>query len=1183
MVARDAGAVLIICDSNTVQKAAGLKLTMWELPSTPGQAFALGLTAAIQAGRPPAHLSYIIYTSGTTGQPKGVELSHRAVAHFVCSEKIIMAITPQDRVWHGLSLAFDASVEELWLAWANGAQLVIGSTAEMQDTESLSALMTQRGVTVFSTVPTMLSMLAGALPSVRILITGGESVSQALVDRWAPGRLFINTYGPTEAAVVVTWTTLQAHCPVTIGRPLPHVKLHILDLETGEAAEHGELWLSGPMLADGYTGNPLLTAEKFPQHPHWGRCYRTGDLVRRNTNQELEFLGRIDGQVKLRGYRLELEEVEAQLIEVSGGRAAAAVIQKDRTGQDRLVAFIVGPGHGESSMWIDALRLRLPAYMVPSRIQKLEFLPVSASGKLHRAALPQMETETGAKDLESLWRASLALPPETPLDEQADFFHHLGGASLSGAWLVSNLRKLPGWENLSVAQLYQYPTLGELRTLQQSTHVGELHPSDTKTNLTAAWKHSLCGLTQLATLPFLFCLRALPWIWFAGVVISVGNGLTSALGWLGAGFLFYGVPQIRMALAAGSKWLILGKVTAGDYPLWGVFYYRFWLASRLVEHFSPESIAGTPFASKMLRWLGGKVGAGCHVGSQAMVTADLVEMGDHCIIQTDAHLHPHTVEQGLLRLRKIQIGAHSHIGTRSYVGGGTIIPVGSHLPAGQHWDEAPHSSEASVSTENPPHTRSAPPAKFLAAYAALSLPFVAAGWAVVVVSYLCLPAWWDAVGEAVGLAWLATNPLHAAVAAMAMMLASLGVFIGCVAVAFRIVSFSSNTQEIPRGGWDEVRLWFVQSLWRVSAAPVFPLLASVFASPLLRLFGAKIGRRVEVSTVEHIDPQRIDLANGSFVADAVSLGAPLYEPHRIVMPGARVGERTFLGNNSIIPAQHSVGDHSLLGVLSLADPSMSQKTGSWLGAPAFSLRQREKAPVFDKAKTYEPGKLSILARGIVEAARCLIPGTLMTLVVLAFVSMLGDTESVFLLALALTFGLAIVAPLFVILTKWMIVGEIKPGVHPLWSFAVWRLELIACWHEWLSWPAGVQLLSGTPFLPWYYRVLGAKFGRQVYCETRFLTEFDLIAVGDAAALNYHCDPQSHLFEDRILKCGRVRIESHASLGSFSVVLPDSVMHEHSTLAPQSLLMKGESLPEGTRWSGVPARRCHADFPTTEAS
>jgi amino acid adenylation domain-containing protein len=339
-------------------------------------------------------LAYIIYTSGTTGTPKGVAISHRNIGHLVEAEAQVFGITPEDRVFHGFSIAFDASLEEIWLALRAGATLVIGSSAVVRSGPGLSAFLTRMQVSVFSCVPTLLAMLEPDLASVRLLIVGAEACPPELVRRWArPGRRMVNTYGPTETTVVATWADLTPDLPVRIGRPLPGWTVHVVDeqLRPVPCGTAGELLIGGPGVAVGYLNRPDLTQQKF-LCPAWSaeRLYRSGDRVQMDAQGLLEFLGRTDEQVKLRGFRVELGEIESVLLAYPGVACAAVTVHRAPETEELLAAYVtLRPGSAwEEAGMRQALRRLLPPYMVPATITVLSELPSLPGGKVDRRALP---------------------------------------------------------------------------------------------------------------------------------------------------------------------------------------------------------------------------------------------------------------------------------------------------------------------------------------------------------------------------------------------------------------------------------------------------------------------------------------------------------------------------------------------------------------------------------------------------------------------------------------------------------------------------------------------------------------------------------------------------------------------------------------------------------------------------
>ncbi|HYH81776.1 MAG TPA: amino acid adenylation domain-containing protein, partial [Longimicrobium sp.] len=361
---------------------------------------ASALDAVSGAAAAPANLAYVIYTSGTTGRPKGVMITHRSAARLVMAQTEKLGFGPGERVLQFAPLSFDTSVAEIFTALCSGACLVGEPADALLPGPPLARLLAERRITHAKFTPSALAAIPAAeLPELRTLIVGGEACTGELVARWGDGRRFINVYGPTETTVRATFADLTSGDAVPpIGRPLAGARLYVLDetFAPRPVGVAGELYVGGQGVARGYLGRPGLTAEKFVPDPFaaepGARLYRTGDRARWRADGQLDFLGRADEQVKVRGYRIEPGEIESVLREHAAVREAAVVAREDRPGEKRLVAYVVADGAWPGA---DALRAhlssRLPDYMVPGAVVALEALPLTPSGKVDRRALPAPE------------------------------------------------------------------------------------------------------------------------------------------------------------------------------------------------------------------------------------------------------------------------------------------------------------------------------------------------------------------------------------------------------------------------------------------------------------------------------------------------------------------------------------------------------------------------------------------------------------------------------------------------------------------------------------------------------------------------------------------------------------------------------------------------------------------------
>jgi len=420
----------------------------------------------------PDTLAYVIFTSGSTGRPKGVGVSHRAIVNRLLWMQEAFGLTPAERVLHKTPLSFDVSVWELFWPLMAGAGLVVAEPGAHRDGARLAALATAHRVTTAHFVPSMLELFLDEpeLPALRRVICSGEALGADLAARChdrLPDTELHNLYGPTEAAVDVTWhPCAPGEHVVPIGRPVANTRLEILDAAGRRVpvGTPGELCLGGVQLARGYVNRPGLTAGRFvpdPYGPPGARLYRTGDVARRLPAGEVQYLGRTDFQVKIRGQRVELGEIEALLTAHPAVRAAVVVLRGER-----LVAYVVPDGDDLPDL-VPELRRRLPEHMIPTGWTRLDALPVTVNGKLDRAALPEPDDAGRApylppRDpfearLATLWEETLGVDAVSVHD---DFFA-LGGHSLLALRLTMRLRKELG-RDVPLSTVLTAPTVARL-------------------------------------------------------------------------------------------------------------------------------------------------------------------------------------------------------------------------------------------------------------------------------------------------------------------------------------------------------------------------------------------------------------------------------------------------------------------------------------------------------------------------------------------------------------------------------------------------------------------------------------------------------------------------------------------------------------------------------------------------
>jgi amino acid adenylation domain-containing protein len=422
----------------------------------------------------PDSAAYVIYTSGSTGKPKGVVVEHRGLGNLAAAQARVFGVAPGSRVLQFASLNFDASVSEIVVTLAAGATLVLAAQEAMLPGPDLARTLVDCAVSVVTLPPSALAVLpVGAFPALRTLVVAGEACPEEIVNRWAPGRCFVDAYGPTEATVCATMGECAAGGgKPSIGRPMDNVRVYVLDARGGPVpvGVPGELHIGGVGVARGYLHRPELTAERFVADPFaGGRMYRSGDRARWLPDGRLDFLGRVDHQVKLRGYRVELGEIEAWLLEHGDVREAAVVLREDRPGDQRLVAYVVPHAvpAPEAVVLRDFLAARVPSYMIPSAFVMLAALPLGATGKIDRRALPAPEAAEGGlfvaprteteRTIATIWQEVIGVPRVGADD---DFFE-LGGHSLLATQVMTRISEAMGIE-LPLAALFEVKTVGAL-------------------------------------------------------------------------------------------------------------------------------------------------------------------------------------------------------------------------------------------------------------------------------------------------------------------------------------------------------------------------------------------------------------------------------------------------------------------------------------------------------------------------------------------------------------------------------------------------------------------------------------------------------------------------------------------------------------------------------------------------
>ncbi|MEV6813215.1 Pls/PosA family non-ribosomal peptide synthetase [Micromonospora sp. NPDC051296] len=1158
----------------------------------------------------PDPTAYVIYTSGSSGRPKGVEVAQSSICNFLDVVPGVYDVRPTDRVYQGMTIAFDFAIEEVWPTWSVGATLVAGPNDSRRLGAELADFLDGAGITAFYCVPTLLATIPRDLPRIRNLYVGGEACPGQLVERWSrPGRRILNTYGPTEATVTATWAELLPGRPVTIGRPLPTYSVVLLDERRRPVAdgEVGEICIGGAGVARGYVGRPDLTADRFIEHPlapPGSRLYRTGDLGRLTADGEIEYLGRADSEVKIRGHRVDLGEIESVLLEDPAVAEAVAVLVPVADGPDapRELAVYLVPHDGDAggreeltARLCQTLQTRLPGYMVPSFLDIVTALPTMPSGKVDRKRLPAPTRRltraigpvvAAAGELEeqvrAAWAEAFGIQPEA-LSVEADFFTDLGGHSLLAARVVSLLRAREVGLSPAVRDLYANPTV---RGMAAHLAAAQRVPGSTAPPRGALLRHrsrriALAGFGQGTVIYLLLLAVTLP----VSYVYTRNDGFVSTrvLAELMVAILlsYLGVRWLLPVLLARP--LAVG-IRPGRYRLWGPTYVRLWALNVLLAIGPLAVLSGSPLMATYLRLLGARIGRRTMIATSAISLPTLISVERGASIGYGASLRPWRAEDGWVVIGRITVGPNAFVGANAVLETGasvganaglgeqSVLVQGDAVPPGARWAGSPPA----------PTERLAPTVEAMLSYRRLRhgwrLHHVAAALvgliglelgAIAMVLPSVVLVWWVLLSHGLLAGLIATIPAGIVYVLTVCVLVAAGKRLVLprvpVGVHHRVHSMLG------------VRKWIADKLLEFSLTFTNSLYATLYTGPWLRLLGARVGPGAEVSTAAHLDPDLLTLGSESFVADMASLGAATFANGRVAFLPTTVGSRAFVGNAAFVPAGTVMGDGSLVGVGTLPPDGGVPKGTSWLGSPAMHLPVRQSSGSFSEEQTFRPPRVVVARRLFVESFRVTLPASVLGAsfyLYLLALSWLANGRDLLVPALVSPFvammsSVAVIA--FCAATKRNIIGTYRPRVEPLWSDFVRRTEFVTGMYEAAAVPAGVGLLVGTPFLPPVLRWFGVRVGRRTWIGTTYLTEFDLVEIGDDATVGTDASLQTHLFEDRVMKMSVVTVGVGATIGTRAIVLYDAVVGDDVSLGSLSLLMKGEHLTPGTRWRGIPAQ------------
>ncbi|MFD0936304.1 Pls/PosA family non-ribosomal peptide synthetase, partial [Methylobacterium trifolii] len=703
-------------------------------------------------------------------------------------------------------------------------------------------------------------------------------------------------------------------------------------------------------------------------------------------------------------------------------------------------------------------------------------------------------------------------------------------------------------------------------------------------------RRALCGLAQAVALPIVIALATSQWLGiFVTYLLLTGGGL-GFFGELGVLLLVYvGINAVTACVAVAAKWIVLGKTKPGRYPLWGVYYYRWWLAQRFAPLVHVKWLQGSPAIAIYLRLMGARVGRDTLISDIEVGAPDLLSIGDGASLGGRLVVANAEVVGNELVIGTVSIGRDAAVGTSCVISHDTeigdhaeiadltTVPTGTRVGPAERWDGSPGRK---VGMADPSELPAPAPASglrragFLGIYILLLGAIPAVGLLPIFPAFFIFDQISDSLGDLTDVDYHWYLPLLTWPTAMLMTAGTVLLIAGIRWIV--LPRRRSGTYSIWSGFY--LRKWSVALAAEVTLETLSSLFATIYMRAWYRLMGARMGQGAEISTNLGSRHDLADVGPRNFIADEVVYGEEEVRRGWMHLEPVSTGARVFVGNDAVVPPGAIIPDDVLIGIKSKPPANAAMAQGeTWFGSPPIRLPARQRVDLGSDAQTYEPGTLVKLRRGVFEAfATSFSPMLYITLAITAidwyfYPNILErDWTGLAVSFVVVSLAIALIQSSAVIAMKWLLMGVYKPGMRPMWSWWAMRTEAIAVAYWGLAGKVLLEHLQGTPFLPWALRLFGVKVGQGVCMLTTDITEFDCVEIGDFATINRVSALQTHLYEDRIMKVGRVVVGRGVSVGAFSTVLYDTVVGDYARLRPLTIVMKGESIPAHSEWEGAPA-------------
>ena len=1152
-----------------------------------------------ERGRLDNQLAYITYIFGADGQPRGVAVDHPSICNFVKVAAEVYGIQPRDRVYQGLTTAFDLSVEEIWVPWFRGATLVPKPSGASLQGKDLHRFLSERRVTAMYCVPSLLATLEADLPGLRLVVVSGEACPQDLIVRWhRPGRRLLNTYGPAEATVTATWTELHPDSPVTIGVPLPTYSTVILDVEDPYRAlrhgQTGEIGIAGIGLARGYLNRDDLTDEAFipdflgiPANPS-GRIYRTGDLGRVNVDREIEYKGRVDPRVQVRGYRADLAEIESLLLRAP-----------------ELPQTVVG---------ISDL---VEAPSVPS----VPSVPTAPAAPAVPAApgVPADPTTGIQEELAAVLAEVLGVER---VSVDGHFFTDLGADSMVMARFCARARKRAGLPAVSMKDIYRYSTIRSLATAfappapaeaPSATGVAAPAPATFAASAPPSVEvatHAARGgqprLIPIGKPRYVLC-GALQLLFFLGYAYLAAFAMERGYGWIsGASGLvniylrsvvFGGAGFVAMCtLPIVAKWLLIGRWKPQQIRVWSLAYIRFWVVKTLIRTSPLVRFVGSPLYVLYLRALGAKIGRGVAIFSANMpVATDLLTIGEGTVIRKDSFFSCYRAQAGLIQIGPVTLGRDVFVGEQTVLDIGTSmgdatelghsssLHTGQAVPAGEHWHGSPAQRTAveyrmAGSTARRGLRRFVFPVLQLINLLVVFLPVATGGVTMLFVEVPQL----NALIAPGPLAFRSWTFYTGALAASFVLLFGvvLGALLFMVTVPRLLNLFIKPDKVYRLYGF---HYWAHRTIARTTNSRFLTRLFgdSSFVVGYLRSLGYRLTPVVQTGSnfanmVKHETPFLVSVGSGTVVASGLSIANAQFSSTSFRVSRASIGPHNFLGNDILYPSGGRTGDNCLLATKVMVPIEGEVREGvGLLGSPSFEIpRSVQRDSQFDHLTHGDALRRGLAAKNRYNLASIgwLLLARLTQLFVFVVLG-LGAAD------LYQSWGaLALAAANVLILVFTVLYGALveraarrfrplRPTYCSIYDRAFWRQERF--------FKLAIQIpavFNGTPFRNVIWRLVGVRIGKRVFDDGASMSEKNLVTIGDGVTLNVGSVVQCHSQEDNAFKSDQITIGANCTIGVAAFVHYGVTMGAGAVLEPDAFLMKGEEVPEGEVWGGNPASK-----------